>query len=59
MYEKKLSMKKTNSIFILMQSYDEFGLIPRIFANSSLTCVDKHPVFGQIKGYVRFSVQRE
>lgn len=52
-------MKKTNSIFILMQSYDEFGLIPRNIANSSQTCVDKHPVFGQIKGYVRFSVQRE
>ena len=40
--------KKTNFYFLLMQSYDDFGLIPRNFANSSSTCVDNGPNFGQI-----------
>ena len=41
--------KKTNFYFLLMQSYDDFGLIPRNFANSSSTCVDNGPNFGQIE----------
>ena len=32
----------------LMQSYGDFGLFPRNLANSSSTCVDKRPFFGQI-----------
>ena len=43
----------------LMQSYSDFGLIPRKCGNSSQTCMDKWPVFGQIEGDVRFSVQRD
>ena len=31
-----------------MQSYGEFGLIPRKSANSSSTCVDNCFIFGQI-----------
>jgi hypothetical protein len=31
-----------------MQSYGDFQLIPRNIANSSSTCVDKRPNFGQI-----------
>ena len=31
-----------------MQSYDEFGQIPRNCAISSSTCMDKRPIFGQI-----------
>ena len=50
--KKKLSMKKTNSIFFLMQSYGEFGLIPRNCVNSSSTCVDNDPNFGQIEEMV-------
>ena len=40
--------KKTYFYFLLMQSYGDFGLIPRNIANSSLTCVDNDPNFGQI-----------
>ena len=48
--KKKLSMKKTNSIFLfLMQSYGDFQQIPRKCANSSSTCVDKRLIFGQIE----------
>jgi hypothetical protein len=32
-----------------MQSYDDFGLIPRKISNSSHTCVDKRLIFGQIE----------
>jgi hypothetical protein len=45
--------KKTNFYFLLMQSYDDFGLIPRKCANSSLTCVDNGPNFGQIEETVQ------
>jgi hypothetical protein len=31
-----------------MQSYGDFQQIPRNFANSSSTCVDNGPNFGQI-----------
>jgi hypothetical protein len=31
-----------------MQSYGDFQLIPRNIANSSSTCMDKRPNFGQI-----------
>ena len=31
-----------------MQSYGDFLPIPRKNADSSLTCMDKHPIFGQI-----------
>ena len=33
----------------LMQSYVDFGQIPRNCAKSSLTCVDNGPNFGQIR----------
>ncbi len=33
-----------------MQSYGEFRLIPRNIANSSQTCMDKRPNFGQNEG---------
>lgn len=42
----------------LMQSYGEFGLIPRNIANSSQTCVDKRPNNGQIKEIGRKVVQK-
>ena len=32
-----------------MQSYGDFQQIPRNFANSSSTCVDNGPNFGQIE----------
>ena len=32
----------------LMQSYGDLGLIPRKCGNSSQSCLDKWPVFGQI-----------
>ena len=41
-YEKNRMKKK------LMQSYGEFGLIPRKCAKSSQTCVDKQTFFSQI-----------
>jgi hypothetical protein len=31
-----------------MQSYNDFELIPRNLFNSSPTCMDKRPIFGQI-----------
>ena len=37
------------NLFLLMQSYGEFGLIPRKSANSSSTCVDNCFIFGQIE----------
>ena len=48
--KKKLSMMKQllSLLFLLMQSYGDFGLIPRIFANSSQSCMDKRTIFGQI-----------
>jgi len=47
--KKKLSMMKQllSLLFLLMQSYGDFGLIPRNFANSSSTYVDKRPNSGQ------------
>ena len=42
--------RKTNFYFLfLMQSYGDFGLIPRNFAKSSPTCVDNGTNFGQIE----------
>jgi hypothetical protein len=41
-----------------MQSYGEFGLIPRNIANSSQTCVDKRPKNRQIKEIGRKVVQK-
>ena len=49
--------KKTNFYFLLMQSYDDFGLIPRKCAKSSSTCVDNGPNFGQIGENARKIVQ--
>ena len=47
--EKNRMKKKTNFYFyLLVQSYGDFGLIPRIFANSSQTCMDKRPISRQI-----------
>ena len=49
MKKKLFMMKQLLSLFImLMQSYGDFGLIPRNQANYSSTCVDKRPIFGQI-----------
>ncbi|MBO7539873.1 MAG: hypothetical protein J6T44_11380 [Prevotella sp.] len=42
----------------LMQSYSDFGLIPRNIANSSQTCVDKRPNNRQIKEIGRKVVQK-
>ena len=43
-------MKQLLSLFILlMQSYVDFGLIPRKFVKSSPTCVDKRSKLGQIE----------
>ena len=42
-----------------MQSYGEFGLIPRKCANSSQTCVDKRLFFGQIAETDQKDVQRD
>ena len=56
--EKNRMKKKTNFYFyLLVQSYGDFGLIPRFFANSSPTCVDKRTIFGQIGETVRKVVQ--
>ncbi len=58
--KKKLSMKKTNSIFLfLMQSYGDFGLIPNKYAISSSTCMDKRPIFGQIMEIPSIIVQND
>ncbi len=59
MYEKETIYEKTNSIILfLMQSYGEFGLIPRNCAISSSTCMDNGLNFGQIKEIRRKNVQR-
>jgi hypothetical protein len=42
-----------------MQSYDDLGLIPRKITNSSQTCVDKRPIFGQIAEKNPKVVQRD
>lgn len=42
----------------LMQSYGDFGLFPRNLANSSSTCMDNHPIFGQIAEKDKKVVQR-
>jgi hypothetical protein len=41
-----------------MQSYGEFQPIPRNIANSSPTCMDKRPIFGQIAETGQKVVQR-
>ena len=41
-------MCNKNGILNLMQSYGDYPLIPKICANSSPTCMDKRPIFGQI-----------
>jgi hypothetical protein len=58
--KKKLSMMKQllSLLFLLMQSYGEFGLIPRNIANSSQTCVDKRPNNRQIREIGRKVVQK-
>ena len=58
--KKKLSMmKQLLSLFILlMQSYGDFGLIPRNCAISFSTCMDKRPIFGQIAENGKKIVQR-
>ena len=42
-----------------MQSYGEFGLIPRKQTKSSPTCVDKLTIFGQIGENSKKVVQRD
>ena len=57
--KKKLFMKRLTLFFLfLMQSYGEFGLIPRNCAISSSTCMDNGLNFGQIKEIRRKNVQR-
>jgi hypothetical protein len=41
-----------------MQSYNDFELIPRNLFNSSPTCMDKRPIFGQIDKNPSKIVQR-
>jgi len=41
-------MYETISVLLLMQSYDDFHSIPRIFTDSSPTCMDKCLNLGQI-----------
>ena len=41
-------MYETISVLLLMQSYDDFHSIPRIFTDSSPTCMDKRLNLGQI-----------
>jgi hypothetical protein len=55
--KKKLSMKKTNSIFLfLMQSYVDFGTIPRNLENFTQTCMDNGLDNGQNEGLTSFFV---
>ena len=51
MQNEKNRMKKK-----LMQSYGDFGLIPRNIANSSSTCVDNSLDYGQNEVLTSFSV---
>ncbi len=46
--KKETIYDETITKLLLMQSYGEFGLIPRNIAKSSITCVDKRTIFGQI-----------
>ena len=41
-----------------MQSYGDYPLIPKICPNSSSTCMDKRPIFGQIAEIPSKIVQR-
>ncbi len=41
-------MYETISVLLLMQSYDDFHSVPRIFTDSSPTCMDKRQNLGQI-----------
>jgi hypothetical protein len=41
-----------------MQSYGDFLPIPRKISNSSPTCMDKRPPFGQIAEIALISVQK-
>jgi hypothetical protein len=40
--------KVKSDICFMLQSYGDYPLIPKICANSSPTCMDKRPIFGQI-----------
>jgi len=50
-------MYETISVLLLMQSYDDFHSIPRIFTDSSPTCMDKRLNLGQIGGKCQKVVQ--
>ena len=55
-----LTMQGQCSLFSLFrkQSYGDFSLIPNNLAKSSLTCMDKRPIFGQIENNSKKVVQR-
>ena len=56
--KKETIYDETITNLLLMQSYGEFGLIPRNIANSSQTCVDKRPNNRQIREIGRKVVQK-
>ena len=55
--KKETIYDETITNLLLMQSYSEFRLIPRKYANSSSTCVDKLTIFGQISETSQIIVQ--